>query len=463
MISKSLFRKNFAIFTSITLVFIVIALSAAWILTSFERNQMHLHPAHMNRALLKALDEDPFKAIIKLNELSAESRNDVHDLIDSSGRSLVTRKQALPRPLSEEELRTLERDQSISINLPGLKGPPSVLSETHQANIFLLSQMGPPPKGRPIGPLVVLISLVTCVLISIAVALLYQTSKYHARALEAYEVLMSLRKGNLSARLPQRKFDELSKLTVAFNEMAADIENMVTQLKHSDQARRQLLQDLAHDLRTPLTSLKTFLEAIKEPSEKISPAKHQEILSLCFSEVEYFGNLVEDLLFLAQITEPKYSLGTEAINLKERIAEQLTVFKERYPHICFEFKSTGDDLVILGSPKLIDRLLRNALDNSTSYAKSSLVIHLAREGERIDISLLDDGPGFSPRALSEFGHKKSSRVLLDSESSMRISVGIGSVIMKEIAQLHSGQILAENLVLDNRVLGAKVSISFHIV
>ena len=66
MITKPLFRKNYLIFVSISLVFIIIALASTWILTSFERDRMFLGPAALNRALLQAFDEDPFKAVEKL-------------------------------------------------------------------------------------------------------------------------------------------------------------------------------------------------------------------------------------------------------------------------------------------------------------------------------------------------------------------------------------------------------------
>ncbi len=65
MITHKLFRKNYLIFASIVLVFIVIAISASWILTSFERDRMFMRPASMNRALLNAFDPDPFKAIFQ--------------------------------------------------------------------------------------------------------------------------------------------------------------------------------------------------------------------------------------------------------------------------------------------------------------------------------------------------------------------------------------------------------------
>ncbi|WP_413569421.1 histidine kinase dimerization/phospho-acceptor domain-containing protein [Bdellovibrio sp. HCB117] len=465
MITKPLFRKNFLIFASIILVFVVVAIALSWILTSFERDRMFLRPAGMNRALLDAYDKDPFKALPLLNEFSRKNGLEKHDLINADGVSLTTGKKVLSSALTDDQMHALKKDLAISASpseTQRMPGPPQeVISVTNQEGVFLLSKFGGPRDKPPIGPIVTLTALIACIIISIGIALLYQFSKYQERSREALDVLNSLREGNLSARLPSRKFDELALLTNAFNEMAGDLENMVEQLRKADRTRRELLQDLAHDLRTPLASLRSFLETLQTANHQLSEEKRQEVLSLSFTEVEYFGKLVEDLLFLAQITEPKYSLGTETIRFDERIQEQITVFRQRCPRLQFDFQKTGDAFVLMGAPRLIDRMLRNAFENSSSFAKSKIRIELTQSGKDLQLQLIDDGPGFSEKGLLEFGHKKSSRTLVsESSDNKRISVGIGSVIMKEIAQLHGGLLRASNQVEDGKVLGAKVSFSF---
>ncbi|MGZ3769561.1 MAG: sensor histidine kinase [Bdellovibrio sp.] len=459
MITKPLFRKTYIIFVSIVSVFIVVAISASWILTSFERDNMFMGPAAINQTLLKAFDEDPFKAIIKLNDFSRKSGMEEHDLVDAQGVSLLSGKKVLAHALNVEQLSHLQKESMIPLGKQFFPAPPLVISKTNKDGVFLYSPIKPPSKKTPIGPFVTLFSLIACVLISIGVALFYQFSKYREYSIKAMAILSALREGNLSARLPQNKFDELSHLIEAFNQMAGDIEVMVDQLRKADTTRRQLLQDLAHDLRTPLTSLRTFLETLQISEKKMSEEKRQEVLSLCFSEAEYFGKLVEDLLFLAQISEPKYSLETERINLRDKVTEHITVFKERSPNICYDIITHGNNFEIMGSSKLLDRLLRNAFENSSSFTKSKITVEISESESQISVSLLDDGPGFSEKALSEFGHKKSSRALISDSESQRISVGIGSVIMKEIAQLHSGTLSAENICNGNLIFGAKVLIS----
>jgi signal transduction histidine kinase len=494
---KPLFRRTYFIFVSAVLIAMFIAFASTWIMARIEREQQEfpprIRPISLMKGILREMDQDPITALRKIQKATAEVPFLKFDLITLDGVSLVTGKTVLPT-LSEENKMTLLREGSVALGHmgpdgerpvrppspplmppppgppggpggprgPGGGGPPPIeIFPSSQPGSYFVVMFEPPRPPPPMNLMwVTVIALVTCTLISVGVALIYQFSKFRDRATTSLQVLDSLKQGNLSARMPVKKFDELAPLVSAFNHMADDLERMVENLRKADLARRQLLQDLAHDLRTPLTSLNTFFEILRNSSDKISEKERQEMLGLCFIEVEYFGRLVEDLLFLAQITEPKYSAGTEEVPLYERVVEQINIFKTRYPNLKFQvvLPEHNPKLKIMGSPKLIDRLLRNAFDNSASFARHELRIEMTETPEDICISLIDDGPGFSEAGLKEFGSKKASRVVSGDSERKRISVGIGSVIMKEIVQLHSGSLKAENVYDNAGVAGAKISL-----
>lgn len=464
MITKPLFRKHYLPFASIVLVFILIGFVSSYLYNRYEKSQMLFKPSPFFRSVVAQLDTNPQIAVKKMNAATDGTESFRFDLVDKSGVSLSTGKQVLPETLSEEQLASLQKGEALQLRSASDSTYRSLdISKSENPNWYFVTEFRPPSGSRPQYMMWLTVgSLAICTLISVALALFYQFSKYRQRALEALEVLNQLKHGNLSARIPIKKFEDLAPLVQAFNQMASELERLVENMRKSDHARRQLLQDLAHDLRTPLASLKIFLETLQNSERKLSEEKRHEVVSLCFTEVEYFGNLVEDLLFLAQITEPKYSIGTEEINLHERISEQIHVFKTRYPKLDFQVSSSLNDqeVHIAGSTKLMDRLLRNAFENSTSFAKSKITIDLSKHNGSLQISILDDGPGFSTEALKEFGYKKASRVLFEDSDHKRISVGIGSVIMREIAQLHSGELHAENVLNQDHILGSRVFFIF---
>ncbi|MGE5086152.1 MAG: histidine kinase dimerization/phospho-acceptor domain-containing protein [Bacillota bacterium] len=480
------FRRNYFVFVSIVIVFIFMAFGSAWLVDYLERPTTQVHivrpPNTLFRNIYNQLDNDPLIAFKKMQDANSDRNTFIKfELVDRSGLSLDTGKMVLPRPLTQEEVASLAADKNVRFGDNKSEPLKIDISKTRFSGVYFVHMFSPPPgfllpppHGGPDAPprgmkpppgprrnlmLITIGFLVIFTLVSVGIAMIYQFSRYRERANEALSVLNDLRHGNLSARMSIKKFEELGPLVTAFNHMADDIESMVESLRKADQARRQLLQDLAHDLRTPLASLKTFLETLQISNHKLSEDKRQEVIALCFYEVEYFGKLVEDLLFLAQITEPKYSAGTEEINLLERIQNQITVFKNRFPNLSYQIIAPDDlkNQTIMGSSKLIDRLLRNVFENSSSFAKSKVQIELQNDGEFIDLNIIDDGPGFSESSLKEFGYKKASRILSDSSNGKRISVGIGSVIMREILQIHSGELKASNLETKNKVLGGKVS------
>ncbi|QDK38406.1 HAMP domain-containing sensor histidine kinase [Bdellovibrio sp. NC01] len=460
MITKPLFRKNYLPFASIVLVFVMIGFASSYLYTRYEKSQMIIRPSPFLRHIMGDLDQDPMVSVPKMRASMDGTEPFRFYLINKEGQNLLDDGKLLEQPLAEDQLEEILSGQPVQIRLNTESIYKNLdISKTTKDNVFFVTAFKA-PVNRPSHLMWITVgSLAACALISVAVALFYQFSKYRERALEALEVLAKMKHGNLSARMPTKKFEDLAPLVDAFNQMADDVEHLVENMRKSDHARRQLLQDLAHDLRTPLASLKTFLETLKTADKRLSEEKRHEVVSLCFTEVEYFGNLVEDLLFLAQITEPKYSLGTEEIHLIERVQEQIHVFKTRYPKLSFEIRTNldPDKTIVIGSTKLIDRMLRNAFENSSSFAKGKVIVDLQQQGAKLVVSIQDDGPGFSERALKEFGYKKASRVLSGDSDNKRISVGIGSVIMREIVQLHSGELRAENVLNQDQVLGSKVS------
>jgi two-component system sensor histidine kinase RegB len=107
---------------------------------------------------------------------------------------------------------------------------------------------------------------------------------------------------------------------------------------------------------------------------------------------------------------------------------------------------------------MLSRLVRNALENAFSYARSMVQIRIERDGRKLHLFIRDDGPGFSPDALASFGSKRATRYQ-DGHSGGRLSVGLGSVIMQVIAQAHGGCVKVANREESGAVRGAELKIS----
>ena len=280
----------------------------------------------------------------------------------------------------------------------------------------------------------------------------------------ADNVIAELQRGNLKARFPIRRMDEFGQAMVRFNKMADEIERLVERLHRVERSRVSLLQDLAHDLRTPIASMKNLLVTIEKKNQEVDQKVRQELIFLSRREAEYFERLVEDLLTLAQMSEPSYQGDQKTVSLvqimdeaSESVFGHGDVNEKR-----FEIKGNpgSDKFEVLGDAHLIRRLFRNALENARAFARTGVTVAFENSptDEFISVFVRDDGPGFSEEALKGFGERRISRAV-ERLKGGRVSVGLGSVIMKTTAEIHRGKLRATNRESSSgAILGAEIEI-----
>ncbi|MAF90949.1 MAG: hypothetical protein CL674_06710 [Bdellovibrionaceae bacterium] len=280
--------------------------------------------------------------------------------------------------------------------------------------------------------------------------------------IQADRVISDIQSGNLKARFKISRKDAFGDAMRRFNFMADEIEKLVQSLKESETAKNKLLQELAHDLRTPIASLKGLLETLLSKWQHLSVELREEFLQLSLSEVNYFAKLVEDLLFLSQMQDSSYTAEKKAVNIVDVLTEQVDNCSTRYKSLGKEISleyEPPEDLYAFANPHLLKRLFVNALDNFFSFAESKVAIELKEFDDSVLIRISDDGPGFPSEQLENFGKKKASRSIQSNSQNGRISVGIGSLVMSKIVENHNGKLVPKNLVSNNDLVqGAQLEI-----
>jgi signal transduction histidine kinase len=348
---------------------------------------------------------------------------------------------------------------------PGGPGGPAIIRLNGEpANYLYMEPAKGLPGEHPVWfPLLGIGSMVISLLLGVGTALSLIYYSVNKSVKLADQVLSEIQGGNLKARFPIVRKDEFGRAMMRFNKMADEIQNLVSHLKFVELARTKLLQELAHDLRTPVASLKSLLETLDSKGNRMEPAVQKEFMALSLREVDYFERLVEDLLFLAQVNEPKYHNKNESVKLNQLLSEEADDLALRWGQgtekIILSKKMTEESLQYQGDPHLLRRLFRNALENAFSFAKSSVEISFIKDADqKLIITIEDDGPGFSPEALRSYGERRLSRKL-ETSTEGRLSVGLGSVVMKAICLVHRGQIQISNRT-DGRqnIMGATVRI-----
>lgn len=328
------------------------------------------------------------------------------------------------------------------------------LGPDHYYRIHFDDDMKPRHRGdRPPKEffIIMVLSVSVSIVLGIGLSLIILTWYMRRKARIAEDVMNKIKSGELHTRFPINQTDEAGLLMLKFNEMAGEIEGLVRNLKSTEEARTKLLQELAHDLRTPVASMKSIQEILFTKDDVLDSKEKEHLQTLAMREVSYFERLVEDLLFLSGVNDPRYTQRMVDVNLTSLIKEELEIFDVAGKNISI---NAEENLKIKGDLHLLHRLLKNALSNAVRHSRSLVHVELHKTDKGIVLEIRDDGPGFKEEDLKTFGEKKYSRAL-QNESDVHISVGLGSVIMKKIMSLHNG-----TLAIRNTGTGAELSFIF---
>lgn len=292
----------------------------------------------------------------------------------------------------------------------------------------------PPPGVHVVG----IVAITVSILVGLGLSIIFLTIYVRGKSRQAEIVISKLRAGDLKARFKINQVDESSQLMQKFNDMADQIEELVSNLRQTEKTRMVLLQELAHDLKTPVASLKNLQELLLYKGHLMEEDKRQHAQALAVKEVHYFERLVEDLLFLSGVNDPRYSGNFKELNFQDLIREETELFETEKIHL--EITGHGDGR-ITGDEHLLRRLIKNVFSNASRFARSRINIVLTRESGKLTVLIQDDGPGLDPAQLESFGLKKYSRAMQNNDN---ISIGLGSVIMKKIMNLHDGEMWVRN-------------------
>lgn len=474
MIHTQLYRRHYLITVFSILIFIFLGFIAS---NALIKLSFHHAPGPDPTFFARLIDDvnphnrprNRVEALQHIQQLNAGSLPFSFAIIDQNGKSLSNNPEnlfpswnSIQKPAQDYGFQPVEPDQS-HFGPPKPPGPALIRFPGQPVQYLYVYFDG---KALP-SPLLMMLtttaSLILSILLGIGFALFLMFRTLHSKIDLADSVIAELQSGNLKARFPIQKMDEIGQAMSRFNKMADEIERLVEQLRAVEKSRMTLLQELAHDLRTPVASLKNLLATVSKKNETLIPELRAELIALSQKEVDYFERLVEDLLVLAQVSEPQYHPDRANVNLVELLDSEVEAVAAQFDTLNLQFNKSSRDgeIKIPGDLHLLRRLFRNALENACSFARSSVTISLneSQNASQVEIHIEDDGPGFSEEALRSFGERRISRVIQKSENG-RLSIGLGSVIMKTVAQTHRGSIVASNRSSSSgKISGGRVAIT----
>ena len=238
--------------------------------------------------------------------------------------------------------------------------------------------------------------------------------------------------GQLDTRLPEPApddHDEMAELARSINAMAASLQRMRV-------LEQQFLLSVSHDLRTPLTSIRGYAEAITDGA-----AEPQQAATVIRSEANRLERLVADLLDLAKLQTNGFSMSIVPIDLAERARTDCSGFvpAAQARGLTLRCESSGP-VQVLADPDRVSQILANLIENALKYARQSVVVTVDQAGGHGIVTVDDDGHGIAdPDLVHVFERLYVAR---QQPTRSESSSGLGLAIVKELTEAMNGRVLA---------------------
>lgn len=249
------------------------------------------------------------------------------------------------------------------------------------------------------------------------------------------KVANEMRRGNLAVR------SNVNTKTKEIEELSASINFLAETLQNQEMLRRRLTSDMAHEIRTPLTTLKTHVEALLDGIWQPTKERFQSF----YDEIDRMTNLVDKLRYLAKLEEVDSKLNMTRFNLSEELKKIIVSFEPLYLKKNYNIISSIDENVEVQMDKdKLKQIMHNLLSNSYKYLKPKgiVLVELKKVEDNIIIKIKDNGIGIPEKDIP-YIFERFYRTDLSRNKSTG-GFGIGLTITKSLVEYHGGKISVES-------------------
>jgi len=254
--------------------------------------------------------------------------------------------------------------------------------------------------------------------------------------------------GNLTHRIDYNKGDEFDAVCADFNEMAARLHEMVQQRQMDEKNRKELIAGISHDLRTPLTSVKAYIEGLRK-GIAATPEKQEKYLATIQNKTEDIEYIINQLFIFSKIDIGEFPLNLEVVDIGDELGKMVAGFEDEYREIGLRVvfsKNTQGDFAQIDVVQFRN-VLQNILGNSVKYSgrggSVQAEITCQNHSGKVVISIKDNGVGVPDDLLT-----KMFDIFVRGDASRNNPAGgsgLGLAISAKIIEQLGGTIRAENV------------------
>lgn len=251
---------------------------------------------------------------------------------------------------------------------------------------------------------------------------------------EMNKIAQRMAKGDFSQRVTIHQADEIGDLGEAFNYMSGQIEKQ-------EKLRRDFVADVSHELRSPLTNIQGFIEAIMDGKDR-TPEDRSRYLGIIHKETTRLSRLVNELLYLSKLESGTVETSKTLFSLNEVIESSVQKFlpvagEKKQNIIC---SVSEEEIILSGNPDRIEQVITNLLDNACRHSPegADIDVKLTKTSDSAKVMIIDRGEGIPPEDLPmiwERFYKVDKARKRDTGGT-----GLGLAIVRQIVESYGGQI-----------------------
>ena len=276
------------------------------------------------------------------------------------------------------------------------------------------------------------------------------------------DAMQNISEGDLNVTVEVEGDDEFSSMAANLNKMVEDLKELMDKERESERTKNELITNVAHDLRTPLTSIIGYLELLSG-DVKLEPEIQKKYINIAYVKTKRLEKLIEDLFGFTKMNYGKLSMHVGQVDVVKLLSQLLEEFYPSFvdKNLSYELQSNVPVKVITADGNLLARLFDNLINNAIKYGADGkrIMVKLHADDEIVTVSVINYGyviPADElPLIFNKFYRVEQSR------STNTGGTGLGLAISKNIVDMHGGTI-AVTSDLSGTVFTVKLKVNFDV-
>lgn len=298
-------------------------------------------------------------------------------------------------------------------------------------------------SGEHNAPLIFVYLLIGIGVFAFVFGLLQHRTLKYTRKISAS--LQEISEGHFNTRIPVRGDNELSDIAMQVNHMAEEIEQLMEKEKQAEETKNELITNIAHDLRTPLTSILGYLDIFSARTD-LPEETRQNYIRIAHDKAKHLQQMIEDLFGFTKLSYSRQTANIQPIDIICLLAQLLDEFYPVFENneMDYEYHPDVSNFVIQGDATLLVRMFDNLINNAVKYGKEGklLIVTTKTKKDTITVEITNFGKVIPQKDLErifeKFYRAEASR---NSETG---GTGLGLAIAANVARVHGGTIQAKS-------------------